>query len=156
MPIPTFESYISLIHSLLEFILRVCERAVTSSRTTSLMTKISAHAGLILAVHLRLQTPQTKYPYDATVHQRPKSARPHTQVTTCGVSWPFLLKFWMNSTRPWTTNFTANITFSSSSQDGATSSMQIQRNDHFAILLTVFSSRYVITISDYGPKHSPL
>lgn len=43
---------------------------------------------------------------------------------TCGASWFFLLKFWMNSTSPWTTSLTASITLSSSSQDGAGASAQ--------------------------------
>lgn len=54
---------------------------------------------------------------------------------TCGVSWLFLLKFCMNSTSPWTTNFTASITLSSSSHDGAgasahTSTTQFSRDSY--------------------------
>lgn len=43
-------------HSLLQLILCVCECTVGSSGTASLLTKVSAHAGLILAVGLRLRT----------------------------------------------------------------------------------------------------
>lgn len=42
-------------HSLLQLILRVCKCTVGSSGTAPLLTKVSAHAGLVLAVGLRLQ-----------------------------------------------------------------------------------------------------
>lgn len=45
-------------HSLLQLILCVRKCAAGSSGTASLLTKISAHAGLILAVCLRLQNAQ--------------------------------------------------------------------------------------------------
>lgn len=47
-------------HSRLQLILRVCKSTVSSSRTASLLTKISAHAGLVLAVGLRLNDTQTR------------------------------------------------------------------------------------------------
>lgn len=59
------ESFREYLHarSLLQLILRVCKRAVGSSGTASLLTKVSAHAGLVLAVCLRLQNEQKKNIY---------------------------------------------------------------------------------------------
>ncbi len=49
---------------------------------------------------------------------------------TWGLSLLFLLKFWMNSTSPWTTTFTANNTLSSSVQDGAAASTHTHTHTH--------------------------
>lgn len=47
-------------HSLLQLVLRVCKGTVGSSGTAALLTKVSAHAGLVLAVGLRLQNQRTQ------------------------------------------------------------------------------------------------
>lgn len=64
---------------------------------------------------------------------------------TCGVSWLFLLKFWMNSTRPWTTSFTASITLSSSSHDGVGASA------HRSIAHNLISRNSLKGIMLWGP-----
>lgn len=47
-------------HSLLQLVLRVRKGTVGSPGTAALLTKVSAHAGLVLAVGLRLQNARTQ------------------------------------------------------------------------------------------------
>lgn len=42
-------------HPLLQLVLRVCKGAVAASGAAALLPQVSAHAGLVLAVGLRLQ-----------------------------------------------------------------------------------------------------
>lgn len=55
-------------HSLLELILCVGKCTVGSSGTAPLLTKVSAHAGLVLAVGLRLQNAQIRCEQTATLN----------------------------------------------------------------------------------------
>lgn len=116
-------------HSLLQLVLRVGKRTASASGTATFLLHIPAHICLILAVLWGLRIGKKGWTrWSAADPKRSENNNcPAGGPLTCCCSVPFLLWFWMKSTKPWTTVFTATRPFSSWSQVGGGASGKRQQ-----------------------------